>query len=276
MRPDLSVGFGSYVSYPGMRLSVWMKIPTLIHEQNLTPGKATQWLAPHVERVAVSFDDTFEELSQGKRAVTGLPLRSDLRSSFAGKHPKPVKTAAERFRILIVGGSQGASRINQLILDAFLQFSPEELKKIAVKHITGTSDLRKITEAYQKMNIQAETFAFHNRMQEIYGETDLAITRAGANTLSELSLFGVPAMVIPYPFAGAHQIDNARFFENRKAVIVAEEETIDAAWMAQKIREMMNSPESLSLLSKNIQTLSCVDADEQLVKLAEDLLKGRN
>ena len=111
----------------------------------------------------------------------------------------------EHFQILVVGGSQGARRLNRIFLDTLERLSPEEKQKIAVTHITGKLDFESIKTSYGVLGIVHDIHPFFEDMPQLYQKEDLAVTRAGANTLFELALFGLPGIVIPYPHAGAHQ-----------------------------------------------------------------------
>ena len=272
-KPDICLGFGSYASYPGMLLAAARNIPTLIHEQNLIPGKATARLARRVDVVAVTFPETFRGLDLKRREVTGLPVRAELSSVGAYCNTPLLKiTPGEKFRILVTGGSQGARRLNGVLLETFFSFSSAEKEKFAVTHITGRADFDWVTGSYEKSGVAFQTFPFHKRMGELYGQADMAVTRAGAGTLFELALFGLPAVVIPYPHAGAHQAANAKYFESRGAVLYREEADLAPAWLAGQIRTLVQNPNQRKKLSENISELACPNAAEQIVKLALELV----
>jgi UDP-N-acetylglucosamine--N-acetylmuramyl-(pentapeptide) pyrophosphoryl-undecaprenol N-acetylglucosamine transferase len=273
MKPDLCVGFGSYVSYPGMKLAVWKKIPTLIHEQNKIAGKATRMLARHVQRVAASFGETECRPEPKRMDVVGLPLRLKLyqaRQTF--RRQFDAVTPEKPFRILVTGGSQGAHRLNEAVLQSFSLLSPEERKKIVVNHSTGTQDLEWVTENYRRLGMQNKTFSFYENMQDLYTEADLAITRAGANTLFELALFNLPAIVVPYPHAAEnHQEANAHFFESRGAAVLRTEKELTPEWLSGKIREMM-SPEIRMRYADGLTQIAPQDAAVKLTETASELL----
>lgn len=252
-RPCLALGFGSYVSYPGIMLAVFWKIPAWIHEQNCVPGKATLALALHVDVAALSFP-LVERLPAKRCIEIGLPIRKQLvqAASQSGERTFPASFSIERpLKILIVGGSQGASGINFKILDTFFQFSAGEKRQLAVTHSTGQADEEKVREEYKKMGISAEVMAFSKNMDELYTNCDLSIGRGGANTLAELGLFGVPGIIVPYPHADSHQEKNARYFEKRQAVICRTEKDIEAnkELLANDIRMFLNNPSRLSAMS---------------------------
>lgn len=271
--PDLCVGFGSYASFPGMVFAALRKIPTLIHEQNRIPGKATLWLVPFAGCVAVSFETTLADKGLKWREVTGLPVRESLRQ--AAGHNLGMKNAEKMFRILVAGGSQGARGLNQLVLQAFSHFQAGENSGIVVTHITGQEDYERVTGGYQKMEIKYQTYPFFEKMHELYAGADMAITRAGANTLFELALFAIPAMVIPYPYAASHQMDNARYFGERQAVLFQTEKDLgqNPGWLPEQIRTLRNNPGKRENLSLAISKLAAPQAAERLADLAEKLLR---
>ena len=330
----LCAGFGSYVSYPGVLTAGFLKIPTLIHEQNLIPGKATQRLVNRADAVAVSFEETFKKRNLKRRIVTGLPLRRQLVESAAAaqgrRHsevpdPSPSQKelqqalslrvpqppgglqkalsgtkqsrrlgtgstiseiasgtsyprndpGADVFRILVMGGSQGAHRLNEAVLESFSRFLPEEKKKIAVKHLTGREDFGWVSQKYAQIGIQHEIFPFCETMEQLYPKADMAITRAGANTLFELALFKLPAVVVPYPHAEAHQRANAEYFASRGAVILKEENLLTGHWLGGQILELKKNPERLQAMSRAMAEFSEPDAALRLAEAAADLLERK-
>jgi len=270
-KPDLCVGFGSYIAYPGIMLSSMLRIPVLIHEQNRFMGKATRHLLRFADYVAVTFNETLEDIKKSVRKVTvGLPIRSALRSEVnqMKKQPRP-----DFFQILVVGGSQGAHRLNEIVIDAFSCFAPEEKQQIAVIHITGQDDLQWVMRRYRSLQIQSEIYPFYESMESIYQKADLAITRSGANTLFELALFRIPAIVVPYPLAEKHQLENSKVFARHHAVVLHEENSLNGAKLADLVRQMKREDRQLQDLSENIGKMEDPNAADRLVTLAEEILE---
>lgn len=272
-KPDLCVGFGSYVSYPGMLLSAWRGILTLIHEQNLIPGKATEWLAPSMDCVAVTFDDTFKEKPLKRCENTGLPIRSSLCRTLSDPSQvlKGHASRPRRSRLLIMGGSQGANTINRKVLDAFSFFDSEEKREIAVIHITGKTDFEWVSRAYEGLGIECEVHPFFEKMEDIYRRADMAVTRAGANTLFELAMFKIPAIVIPYPYAGGHQAANARFFESHHAILSQAEHSLESRWLSERMKSLTRDVSLRKSMSEAQAKLAKPDASLRLAELAERL-----
>ncbi len=281
IKPELSVGFGSFVSYPGMLVSRFFKIPTLIHEQNFHPGRATEWLAPHMDGVAVTFEETLARQKLKQWVVTGLPLRSFLEKAAvahqeSGQRSRRGSAGPEnRFTILVVGGSQGAKRLNEVALECFRRLTPEEKQEIAVIHITGQRDFSVIKGLYEVLGMRLEIYPFFEKMDELYGRSDLALTRAGANTLFELALFKVPAAVIPYPHAGSHQEANADFFKSHRAVFCEREGRVNGEWLLEVIRTLRCDPHHQKTMSWMIGNVAKPGAAEKLAHLAGQLLEKK-
>lgn len=271
-RPDLCVGFGSYASFPGIFLASCLKIPVLVHEQNVIPGKATEWLAARADCVAVSFPQTFAGKRLKRLEWTGLPVRMRLVES---AQKTAVGRPGDPSRILIVGGSQGAHRINEIVLDAFARFANEEKAKIAVIHITGKADYEWVCAAYKRLNVSHQAYPFFDNIDELYRQADFALTRAGANTLFELALFRLPAAVVPYPFAEAHQAANAGYFAGRGALMMRHEAGLTGDWFAETLRAVMRKTDDLKAMPAALARLAVPDAADRLVNIAESLI-GRS
>lgn len=270
IRPGLSVGFGSFIAFPGIVLSKGLRIPTLIHEQNFVPGKATKLLTGFADKIAVSFKETFQ--GNPKTVFTGLPLRRSMVEASKSCRSKPGEDGRNRFRVLIVGGSQGAKRLNEIIGQTFQLFSIEEKQKIAVIHITGMTDYDKMTVFYGKLGIDARVYSFFEKMEELYGQADMAITRAGANTVFELALFGLPAVAIPYPFAEGHQQKNTSPFTSQNVMKCYQESELTPEVLKREILFLEKNREERSRISERLKTFACWDASEQLVLIARRLL----
>jgi len=269
-KPDLCVGFGSFVSYPGMMTACALKVPTLIHEQNKVPGKATHWLVPHIDVVAESFEGTKFLRKPKELHTTGLPLRLFIVDAAARVREGSIPRL---FTLLVVGGSQGSQGLNEIVADAIAALSDEERSKIAVIHITGKRDQLRMSERYAELALSSEVYPFYSAMDELFRVADLAITRAGANTLFELAAFGVPALVIPYPHAGGHQKYNAQSFSEKGGLIFHEENPAAKEWLVKHLRNMIADPESLAGIAKAMRALAKPGATDALIDIARKLIE---
>lgn len=243
-RPDAVVGFGSLASIPLVFFAWVFRIKTLIHEQNVIPGRSTRLLAKFADKVAVSFPDTVNYLcaSKSKIVVTGNPLRPELERierlsalSFFG-------LSENKFTILVLGGSQGSRRINAIFLEAATLL--KDKNSFQVIHIAGVVDYDSIASAYRRLGIESRVFPFSNKMQFAYSASDLAVSRAGAATITELEFFKIPAIIIPYPFAHGHQLKNAQVLSAKQAALVIQEKDLTVELLFTELNRLFtNGPE---------------------------------
>ncbi len=223
-RPDVVAGFGSVCSVPMVFLAHLLGVRTIIHEQNVIPGKANLFLSRFCDRIAVSFEGTAGRLGRaGSKAVlTGNPLRSGLRRVEKKEALAFFGLDARKFTVLVTGGSQGSSRINDCFARAVGLLA--ERDRLQIVHLTGRGDYSAVREAYAGCGAEARVFEFLASMEYAYSAADLIIARAGAMTVSEIIYYGIPAIIIPYPFAGRHQDANAGVLERSGlAEVIADE-----------------------------------------------------
>ena len=219
-RPAVVIGFGGYVSGPVLLSASLLKIKTIIHEQNVYPGRTNRILANFADKIAVSFPETMGYLKKygSKIVLSGNPLRKNLKKGFV-RHD----TDSAKFTILAMGGSQGSHRLNKLIPEAVQLMEEERKKRLEVIHLSGDKDRNSVMEAYREGDVKNRVFSFTNEMGEFYNECDFVIGRAGAMTISELLYLAKPAILIPYPHAGSHQYLNAKVLEKAGLAIVFED-----------------------------------------------------
>lgn len=269
-KPDVVVGFGGYVSGPVVMLASFMNIPTIIHEQNLIPGRANRILSYFVDKVAVSFKDT-QRFFPPKTVFTGNPIRSRTFIPVPKDKARRLLGLYEnRFTILVMGGSHGAHTINETMLKIVSLMNEEERNGIQIIHLCGDADKKMVEAKYKDIGIANTTFTFSLKMDQVYSAADLVIARAGATTLAEVAYFGLPSILIPYPYSKYHQYANAKFFADKGAAILVEQDS----------RLTDNLRLSISLLIKDSLKLSAIaDSMKQLAisnaagDLAEEVLK---
>ncbi|MBU0513849.1 MAG: undecaprenyldiphospho-muramoylpentapeptide beta-N-acetylglucosaminyltransferase, partial [Proteobacteria bacterium] len=202
---DLAMGLGGYSAGPVGLAAGRRQVPLVLLEQNVMPGRTTRWLCRRAARVFTSFPGTARILGEAKCVLTGNPVRREVAA--AAGAPRP---ADGRFHLLVFGGSQGARAINQAMVQAAAALAGAA-DRLSVIHQTGPGQTAEVEAAYRGAGLQAEVHEFIHDMAAAYARTDLTVCRAGATTLAELSAAGVPAILIPYPFAAAgHQEQNAR------------------------------------------------------------------
>jgi len=263
-KPDLILGFGGYGSFPAVIAGCLLRHKTMIHEQNVVPGMANQWLSIFVGRIAVSFEQSRKYFPKTKTVVTGCPVAASLQPANSIKDLREFGFEDSRKTVLIFGGSQGSARINRDAFSAVSILSKEML--IQVLHVTGDKDYDGLVEQYNQLNIPNAVYKFFEPMNKAYQLADLVIARAGACTVTELALFKKKSILIPYPFAGNHQIFNALVLSEKGLAEIIEEKNLSGINLKQKMFQLLNEKDGL-----NFDQLVYHDADSRLVTEAMNL-----
>jgi len=226
-KPDVVLGMGGFVAGPGGLMAKLMGIPLVIHEQNRIPGTTNRLLAKVANKVLQAFPESF---SDSKGAIfTGNPLRKTL----LGEHAKLSKPAKHILHVLVMGGSLGAQRLNELVPGALEQFEG----KVKVKHQAGKFNSQSVQAVYENKAINAEVLEFIDDVVAAYTWADIVICRAGAMTVSELAALGVPSILVPYPYAiDDHQSANAQYLVDAGAGVVIEQKQLTEEILVEKIQ----------------------------------------
>src|SRR5262245_56717009 len=213
VRPHLVIGAGGYVMGPVVLAATLLCVPRVILEQNVVPGLTVRALARYAQRVFTSFPDSVVYLPGRPVEYTGTPVREEI-CQVGATEPRQ---ADGRMHLLVFGGSQGAHRLNQ----AMLQVAPllvAHQPHLSLGHQTGEADCTAVAQAYAQMGLQAEVQPFLHDMADRYHWADLVLCRAGASTLAELTTCGKPAVLVPYPYAADdHQRHNAMALQRQGA-----------------------------------------------------------
>ncbi|MDP3041114.1 MAG: undecaprenyldiphospho-muramoylpentapeptide beta-N-acetylglucosaminyltransferase [Candidatus Omnitrophota bacterium] len=263
-KPLVVVGFGSLNSVPLMFWAWLFRIKTIIHEQNVVCGRANRLLSKLVDRVAVSFSQTSRclNVSGAKIVLTGNPLRKDLVRLDKKEALDFFGFQEGKFNLLITGGSQGAHRLNLAVFEALSICNHKD--NLQVIHICGTQDLAVLNEKYLASGLTYKLFDFFLQMQYAYSVADLVVCRAGATTIAELQKFRLPAILIPYPFAYAHQSANGRILENLKAALMIQDEELTAEKLSVKFLDFFKNPGKLESMRQAYARLPVLNAAQLL------------
>lgn len=206
LQPDIVVGVGAHTSGPLVALAALHGVPTLLFEANVDVGLANRWLGPLVRGAAVAWPQTLGSFP-GREFLSGWPVRRSIREAALRDAPE-----AGRFHLLILGGSGGASDLDQAVRDALPHLGPLA-RTLAVVHQASPRDVAMLRESYRAAGVEARVEPFINDLAAHYRRASLVITRAGAATLAELAAVGLPAILVPLAAAGDHQRTNARAWE---------------------------------------------------------------
>ncbi|MDD5167054.1 MAG: undecaprenyldiphospho-muramoylpentapeptide beta-N-acetylglucosaminyltransferase [Candidatus Omnitrophica bacterium] len=272
-KPDIVVGFGSIDSVPMVMLAWLFRIRTLIHEQNVIPGKANRLLAKFADKIAISFAETkdYLHISPDRICFTGNPIRPELKRLAKKEALDFFGFNEEGFTILVVGGSQGSHTINMAFLGALSIMQPG--RSLQVIHISGNKDLDLLSERYKLLsaNVKPKLFAFLKEMQYAYSASDLVVSRAGATTIAELINFSLPAVIIPYPFAYKHQSKNADILKRNGCAEVIEEDALSAEGLKEALDKFINNGKRIESMRSNYNNKFRSNAADLLVKEALSL-----
>ncbi len=259
-RPAVVAGFGGYLSAPLIVAASVLGIPTLIHEQNICPGRANIILSNFADRVALSFEESRKYFRKKRKlVVTGNPVRPDLVHMDRKAAAESFGFNPEVFTILILGGSQGATPINREFTGALKHIKKEGMR-LQFIHITGRRDFPWVVKAYKELGLGAEVFPFLEEIGPAYICSDLVISRAGASTLNELSCLAKAVLSIPYPYAGGHQLLNARYYAQRNALVVLEEKDLSSELLFDCIYGIMGDRGKKEMLGSRIKEINLSNA----------------
>jgi UDP-N-acetylglucosamine--N-acetylmuramyl-(pentapeptide) pyrophosphoryl-undecaprenol N-acetylglucosamine transferase len=190
--------------------------------------------------------------------VTGTPIRTELKRLDRQVARERLGLRADLTTLLVMGGSQGASGINQAIIKSLPALHDVPLQVI---HLSGTRDERLVADNYQRENIPAYVSAFHHRMEEVYSAADLTVARSGAASLAEFAFFGLPGILIPFPYAADdHQSRNAQIFARADAAIILKESELSGDLLARKIKDLVGDAPKIQRMSRNCSRLAPKDA----------------
>ena len=242
-KPCVVLGMGGFASGPGGLMAWLMRKPLLIHEQNAVPGLTNRLLARMADQVLEAFPGTL-----GNRAVhVGNPVRREIIALPAPEHRFSSHTGA--LRLLVVGGSLGAVRLNQLIPEALAKITSQARPE--VRHQTGMNNLEATRELYAEHGIEARVEAFIEDMAEAYGWADIIICRAGAMTIFELAAAGVGAILVPYPYAvDDHQTANADYLVSVDAAVVRQQQQLNSDWLSEALTGFTQHRDRLLRMAK--------------------------
>jgi len=265
-RPDCFVGFGSYIAGPPFAAASLLRVPTLIHEQNARMGKANRFMRHFATKVALSFPES-AALQTKNIVITGNPIResaSRIRDKTSARDF--LGMSQDKFTILIIGGSQGAQKINSIAVDMFRDMERKLRDGIQVIHLSGERDYEKLKREYKDIAITHGLYSFFKEMGIIYSAADIAISRAGASVIFELCAHRIPSILIPYPFVESHQVQNAKFLAEKKAAIIIEEDRLSKESLQSSVTRLMDGDSLRKSMGEIMETLANPDAAKRLAE----------
>ncbi len=275
IKPDIVIGVGGYASVSTVFIASLLKTPTMILEQNTTPGLANRILARFVDAIAITYQESTLFFPKNKIFLTGNPIREKILRGDVSLSYKLFPLREDKFKVFVFGGSSGASSINNHICEA-LNYLLDLKKEIQFLHQTGEKDYEKVRAAYDKLGFKSVVLSYIYEMAEAYKIADIVISRAGASTLSEITALGKPAILIPYPYAASnHQEKNARKLQEIGAAKMILERDLSAEGLAKTIRELYSNERLRREMQKIASAFGKIDAAAKVVDLAFSLIKAR-
>lgn len=246
-RPEAVLGFGGYAAFPAVISARVLGIKAAIHEQNAVMGKANRLLCFFANKVFLNFPSANPRLNIKKFLVVGNPIRQELKPLDKKEALRHLGLNDGLFTVLVMGGSLGAHSINENFKQAAFRMKKGDFQAI---HLTGRDDFIPIKDAYDKNGVRARVFSFYEDMSYLFSAADLVISRAGAAAIAEISYFCLPAILIPYPYAGAHQDENAKVLAKSGKAVIIEDKDLTGALLADYLTDFMGFPEKLTAMKQ--------------------------
>ena len=275
LRPAAAAAFGGYASVPAALAARLSRVPLLVHEQNAVFGRANRLVARFARVVALSFADTaaVPDLSAGtRRLVTGNPVRPDFAAdarAYAGSG------ADDAFRLLVMGGSQGARVFSDVLPAAVALLSPELRGRLRLGQQCRPEDLERARDAYAALGLAPELAPFFADVPARMAQAHLLVTRSGASTVAELLLLGRPSILVPYPHAADdHQRANAERLAGTGAARLVAHADFTPERLAGILAELMVAPDALAAMAGRARALANPDAAAALADAVLEIAEG--
>lgn len=263
---DFVISVGGYASVPAVIAAVLRRIPIALVEPNAIPGRANRAAARYATRIFVNFEraqETFERAGSDCVRRVGIPLRERFVAAFDADNTRRVPKPP--FRLFVTGGSQGARQLNDAMIEAAPLLRAAAID-IEVVHQTGLADRERTEAAYRDAGVKAQVIDFESDMLARYRWADLVLCRAGAITIAELSLAGLPALLVPYPFAADnHQLANASSSAAAGSGLILDEQPLPGKRVVAALTQLFETPQTLIEMSRNASEQARRDAASQIL-----------
>ena len=268
-KPDVVLGTGGYASAGIMFAAAVLRIPTVVHEANVAPGRVNRLLARLCTRVALTYESSRHFFPAEKVELTGLPVRPELQEA----DPEPARRTygldPNRPVLLISGGSGGAQTLNKAVLEALPELSHRSLQ---VVHQTGKTQYEGVVQAAGTLPPDYHPLAYVDDMPSLLAAASLIVCRGGSSTLAEVTALGLPAIVVPYPFAVAdHQTYNGRALADADAAVLVADRELNGARLLQEIDGVLNDPARLEQMRQASRAQGRPDAARRVADLLLEL-----
>jgi UDP-N-acetylglucosamine--N-acetylmuramyl-(pentapeptide) pyrophosphoryl-undecaprenol N-acetylglucosamine transferase len=263
-RPQVVIGTGGYVSGPALMAAMLLRLPTVIQEQNSYPGLVNRLLGKWAKQVHVTYEASLPYFKNRSVLVSGNPVRGEFNKISRSDAAKKFKLHENKITLFVFGGSQGARAINKRVLESI-----ENLLNIVDLQIlwaTGPNEYEMISKKVKSLDKRAVVLPYIDDMASAYAASDIALCRAGASTLAEITMCGLPAILVPYPFAAAgHQDFNAKAMQQEGAALVIFERDFTTEILVAKVTELVNDEKQRMKISAAARKLGRPTAARDIV-----------
>lgn len=269
-KPDAILGTGGYVSAPALFASNIKKTPYMIHDCDAQPGIVSKFVAPMAKAVSVAFEDSVKNIKNDNINVNGNPIREEF-ATLTKENARTSLNLENKTTICIMGGSQGAKSIDDATVGCLKQifenYDVQIIFQTGAKHFENTISILKEQYPEYEKNKNLTVKPYFDNMTEVLKSSDIAVSRAGSLSLSEICACGIAPILIPYPYAAAdHQRKNAKSLLNKNACLYLEDSDTNAENLFAKIEELLSNPEKLAEIQANTTSLAKLDATEKIVE----------
>ncbi len=270
------IGFGGYATVPPVLAATRLRVPTILHEGNAVIGRANRFLAGKVDVIAKGFEvlGGLPEALAAKTHLTGNPVRPMVIEARAWPFQM---CSAGKLRILVTGGSQGATIFSDIV-PAAIELMPEAARqKLIIVQQARAEDEERVRDTYRRLGVDAEVRSFFSDLPMRIAQAHLVIARAGASTVSELAVIGRPAILVPLPHAlDQDQAANAKQFAATGAAIVVAQSAFSPQWLATALVEAQADAASLARRAAAARGAGIPDAAERLADLVQSLMSDKD
>ena len=272
-RPDVVLGTGGYASAGIMFAAGLLRIPTVVHEANAVPGRVNRLLARLCTRVAITYETSSSYFPAGKTILTGLPVRRDLIDADPAQARNEYALDPVRPVLLVSGGSGGAETLNRAVIQALPELAQ---LGIEVVHQTGRAHYEGVRSSLADIPSFYRPVPYVDNMPSLLAACALIVCRAGSSTLAEVTALGLPAVVVPYPFAVAdHQTGNAQALADAGAAVLVRDVDLSGGVLAEQVRSLLGDPARLDRMRRASRALGRPEAAAKVAALLRDLAASR-
>lgn len=271
-KPDVVLGTGGYASAGVMFAAALLRIPTVVHEANVVPGRVNRLLARLCTRVALTYEASARYFPAGKTVVTGLPVRPDLATADGAEAGRAYGLRPDQPVLVVSGGSGGAQTLNRAVLQALPALGD---LGVQVVHQTGRSQYEAVLQEIGETPAFYHPLAYVDDMPALLAAAALIVSRGGSSSLAEVTAVGLPAIVVPYPYAVAdHQTHNARALEEAGAAVLVRDAELDGARLVREVTALLQSPDRLDRMRAASRAQGRPEAAQRVAELLRSVARG--